>query len=211
VIAVNKPVGQVVHPAPGNWNGTLVNALAFYFQAQGFGVNVRGDLAELRPGIVHRLDKGTSGVIIAAKTADAAAHLSAAFKARAVSKTYLGAAVGLPAPGAATTGPSYAPGTASVTAPCRAGVGAHSSGAGGGTCGGTGGGTGGGAGLPYGCVTVAEPLARDPVSRFKVAVMPHGKPARSTVTPVGFNGKVSLVKVWPFAHFWVYFVTRHMW
>ena len=74
MLAVNKPVGLVVHPAPGNWNGTLVNALAFYLQAQeraqgGQGVNkiVVGDKAlagthdELRPGIVHRLDKGTSG------------------------------------------------------------------------------------------------------------------------------------------------------
>lgn len=113
LVAVNKPVGMVVHPAPGNWNGTLVNALAFHLNRQSssstqplvVGISSRqrtpaegegdgdGDDGEssqaldegvemgwrgegalrrkvdaLRPGIVHRLDKGTSGVLVVAKT-----------------------------------------------------------------------------------------------------------------------------------------------
>jgi len=58
LIAVNKAPGVVVHPAPGNWNGTLVNALAHRIEQ---GAGWKKDAAQ-RPGIVHRLDKGTSGV-----------------------------------------------------------------------------------------------------------------------------------------------------
>jgi 23S rRNA pseudouridine1911/1915/1917 synthase len=83
IIVVNKPKGMVVHPAPGNYSGTLVNALLFHcghLAALG---------APLRPGIVHRLDKDTSGLMVAAKN-DAAYHsLARQFKDRTVGKTYL--------------------------------------------------------------------------------------------------------------------------
>ena len=71
VIVVNKPVGMVVHPAPGHPDGTLVNALMHHCGASLSGIN-----GELRPGIVHRIDRDTSGLIIAAK--HDAAHLALA-------------------------------------------------------------------------------------------------------------------------------------
>lgn len=71
VIVVNKPVGMVVHPAPGHPKGTLVNALLYHC-----GDTLSGIGGELRPGIVHRIDRDTSGLIIAAK--NDAAHLSLA-------------------------------------------------------------------------------------------------------------------------------------
>jgi 23S rRNA pseudouridine1911/1915/1917 synthase len=74
LIVINKPVGMVVHPAPGSPHGTLVNALLFHCKGTLPGINgVR------RPGIVHRLDKDTSGVMVAAKTERAMAHLAAQF------------------------------------------------------------------------------------------------------------------------------------
>jgi hypothetical protein len=119
-------------------------------------------------------------VFVTAKTAEAAAFLSDAFKSRTVSKTYLGIAVGLPVLGEAAAGPSCAPpGSQGDLGPTTKASARPT----------------GGAWLPYGSVPVAEPLGRDPVNRFKVAVVPQGKPARSLVTPVGFNGQVSLVKV----------------
>jgi 23S rRNA pseudouridine1911/1915/1917 synthase len=92
VIAINKPPGMVVHPAPGNRNGTFVNALLHHTRGQ----IEAGAGTEGRPGIVHRLDKGTSGVLIAAKTASAHAALSAAFAERRVTKTYLAVCIGSP-------------------------------------------------------------------------------------------------------------------
>ena len=71
VIVVNKPVGMVVHPAPGHPDGTLVNALFYHCKNSLSGIN-----GELRPGIVHRIDRDTSGLIIAAK--NDAAHLALA-------------------------------------------------------------------------------------------------------------------------------------
>ena len=71
VIVVNKPVGMVVHPAPGHPDGTLVNALLYHC-----GTSLSGINGELRPGIVHRIDRDTSGLIIAAK--NDAAHLALA-------------------------------------------------------------------------------------------------------------------------------------
>ena len=62
LIVVNKPKGMVVHPAPGNWSGTLVNALMYHCKDSLSGIN-----GELRPGIVHRIDKDTSGLLIVAK------------------------------------------------------------------------------------------------------------------------------------------------
>jgi 23S rRNA pseudouridine1911/1915/1917 synthase len=74
LIVINKPVGMVVHPAPGSPHGTLVNALLFHCKGTLPGIN-----GVKRPGIVHRLDKDTSGVMVAAKTERAMAHLAAQF------------------------------------------------------------------------------------------------------------------------------------
>lgn len=82
VVVVNKPAGLVVHPAAGVRAGTLANALAFHFgQLSGGGA--------LRPGIVHRLDRDTSGVIVVAKTARAHESLSEQFRERTVFKSYV--------------------------------------------------------------------------------------------------------------------------
>ena len=77
LIVLDKPPGLVVHPAPGNEDGTLVNALLAHC-----GENLPGIGGERRPGIVHRLDKDTSGVMVVAKTEVALTTLSAAFAAR---------------------------------------------------------------------------------------------------------------------------------
>ncbi len=81
LIVVNKPAGLVVHPAAGHHTGTLVNALLHH--APGMHV---GD--QERPGIVHRLDKDTSGVMVVAKTEAAHTHLAEQFRARAIDKRY---------------------------------------------------------------------------------------------------------------------------
>ncbi len=122
IIAVNKPKGMVVHPAPGSPNGTFVNALLYHLGplAQNllknesvFSSNVDDedieelDLPEtpeaakaspvsLRPGIVHRLDKGTSGVLLAGKHPEAVAKLSALFSKREIKKIYMAIAIGHP-------------------------------------------------------------------------------------------------------------------
>lgn len=82
VIVVNKPAGMVVHPGAGNWKGTLANALAYHFQ----GI---GGKEATRPGIVHRLDKGTSGVLIIAKNEQVHDYLARQFQLRTVEKSYL--------------------------------------------------------------------------------------------------------------------------
>jgi 23S rRNA pseudouridine1911/1915/1917 synthase len=83
LVVVNKPGGMVVHPAAGNPSGTLANALAFHFQQ----LSKRG--GEARPGIVHRLDKGTSGLLVVAKNEATHEHLSDQFRAREVFKSYV--------------------------------------------------------------------------------------------------------------------------
>jgi len=90
LIAVNKPAGMVVHPAPGHWSGTFVNALLGHCQ----DLASNGD--PLRPGIVHRLDKDTSGVLIAAKTALAHQKLVQMFSSRQMEKMYLAICIGKP-------------------------------------------------------------------------------------------------------------------
>ena len=92
LIAVNKPPGMVTHPAPGVLSGTLVNALLGRMplpEQPDFDSD-----SGYRPGIVHRLDKDTSGVIVVAKTVEAHARLAASFKDRETSKTYLAIAAG---------------------------------------------------------------------------------------------------------------------
>ena len=83
LIAVNKAAGMVVHPAPGANSGTLVNALLYHCGASLTGI---GGVA--RPGIVHRLDKDTSGGVIATKTARAHARLTEMFAAHDLDRRY---------------------------------------------------------------------------------------------------------------------------
>jgi 23S rRNA pseudouridine1911/1915/1917 synthase len=83
IIVINKQPGLVIHPAPGHHSGTLVNALLYHCpRLEGIG-------GALRPGIVHRLDKDTSGVLVVAKNDRAQQHLSKQFKLRRVKKEYL--------------------------------------------------------------------------------------------------------------------------
>ena len=82
LLAVNKAAGMVVHPAPGNWTGTLVNALL------GRGSDLPDEAGDDRAGIVHRLDKDTSGLLLVAKTDRAHRLLSAAIAARQVTRRY---------------------------------------------------------------------------------------------------------------------------
>jgi 23S rRNA pseudouridine1911/1915/1917 synthase len=91
LIAINKPANFVVHPAPGHPNGTLVNALLHHCHS------LSPD--ELRPGIVHRLDKDTTGVIVAAKTVKTHQELVKLFSERQMGKTYLAIAQGTPKEG----------------------------------------------------------------------------------------------------------------
>lgn len=124
MIVLNKAANMVVHPAAGNWDGTIVNALAYYLPRSAYGrgdfidengtpisavsqptdvdddddhfESADGEQTSFRPGIVHRLDKGTTGVLVVAKTSQALTALSAAFAARKASKTYLAVTVGNP-------------------------------------------------------------------------------------------------------------------
>ena len=93
LIVLDKPAGLVVHPAPGNEDSTLVNALLAHC-----GATLPGIGGERRPGIVHRLDKDTSGVMVVAKTEAALATLSAAFAARSLDRAYLSLCWGVPPP-----------------------------------------------------------------------------------------------------------------
>ncbi len=83
LIVVNKPKGIVVHPAAGNPDGTLVNALLHHCRGQLSGIN-----GEERPGIVHRIDKDTSGLLVAAKTNEAHVGLSGQFAAHSITRVY---------------------------------------------------------------------------------------------------------------------------
>jgi 23S rRNA pseudouridine1911/1915/1917 synthase len=89
IVVVNKPAGMVVHPAAGNPSGTLVNALLHHVKG------LSGIGGEIRPGIVHRLDKGTSGVMVVAKNDDAHRDLTRQFHDRQVEKEYVALAWGL--------------------------------------------------------------------------------------------------------------------
>lgn len=83
VIVVNKPKGLVVHPAAGHWSGTLVNALMYHCKDSLSGIN-----GELRPGIVHRIDMNTSGLLIVAKNDFAHQALAAQLKDHSLARTY---------------------------------------------------------------------------------------------------------------------------
>lgn len=86
---VNKPSNMVVHPSRGHWSGTLVSALAYRFAGQ-----LSSNRGPARPGIVHRLDRDTSGAIIVAKNDVAHAHLAALFEEKRIQKEYFAIALG---------------------------------------------------------------------------------------------------------------------
>lgn len=89
LLIVNKPKGMVVHPAPGNYNGTLVNALLYHCGDSLSGIN-----GVIRPGIVHRIDKNTSGLLIVAKTDVAHKILAQQIKSHSFTREYECIAVG---------------------------------------------------------------------------------------------------------------------
>jgi 23S rRNA pseudouridine1911/1915/1917 synthase len=97
IAVVNKPAGMVVHPAKGNWKGTLAGALKWHLERAGEadgGLSTAG--GPTRPGIVHRLDRDTSGVIVVARTEAAHHALARQFERRTVNKTYLALTQGQP-------------------------------------------------------------------------------------------------------------------
>lgn len=122
VVVVNKPCGMVVHPAAGNEDGTLVNALLYHVK------DLSGIGGEMRPGIVHRLDKDTSGLILIAKNDKAHALLSDQFKERSMEKHYRAVAFG---------------------------------------------------GFRQEDGLIDAPIARHPVDRKKMAIVPDGKPSQT--------------------------------
>ncbi len=97
LIVVNKPAGMVVHPAAGNFDGTLVNALLHHCRGQLSGI---GGVA--RPGIVHRIDKDTSGLLVVAKSDRAHERLAAQFAAHSVHRRYIAVCGGHPNPPSGT-------------------------------------------------------------------------------------------------------------
>jgi 23S rRNA pseudouridine1911/1915/1917 synthase len=184
MIVVNKRSNVVVHPGAGNWDGTIVNGLAYYYLANnstsGTGDFVVGGQRDAllqykqpdavlsspsvaRPGIVHRLDKGTTGVLVVAKTVASLTALSDAFARRRVRKTYLAVCVGDPT-----------------------------------------------AGITDRMVTIDKPIGRHPVHRQRMRVVPQvhresgtgnhpnrhaGRRAVSIVNTIAYDGKLSLVRV----------------
>jgi 23S rRNA pseudouridine1911/1915/1917 synthase len=93
LLVVNKPAGMVVHPAYNNWSGTLVNALTYHFQNLPTMKNNEG-----RPGLVHRIDKYTSGLLVIAKTEKAMTELAKQFFNHSIERTYIALVWGEPAP-----------------------------------------------------------------------------------------------------------------
>ncbi|MDW8296844.1 MAG: RluA family pseudouridine synthase [Raineya sp.] len=91
LVIINKPAGMVVHPALGNWSGTLVNALLYHFQQLPYS---EGN--EIRPGLVHRIDKDTSGLIVVAKNEKSLSHLAKQFFDHTIERTYLALVWGEP-------------------------------------------------------------------------------------------------------------------
>ena len=93
VLVVNKPAGLVVHPGHGNWTGTLVNALAWHFKD-----TPNYDVNDPRLGLVHRIDKDTSGLLVVAKTPDAKTHLGKQFFNKTTKREYVAVVWGEPDP-----------------------------------------------------------------------------------------------------------------
>ena len=82
LLVVNKPAGMVVHPGHGNYSGTLINALTFHFE------NLPNNSSN-RPGLVHRIDKDTSGLLVVAKTEEAMTHLAKQFFDKTSEREYI--------------------------------------------------------------------------------------------------------------------------
>jgi len=97
LLILNKPPGIVVHPAPGNWMGTLVNALLHHFQTSGGTISTIG--GKERPGLVHRLDKETSGIMVITKTDSAHRALASQFKLHTITRIYEALVWGVPKKG----------------------------------------------------------------------------------------------------------------
>lgn len=97
VLVVNKPAGLVVHPGHGNWTGTLVNALAWHFRD-----TPDYDVSDPRLGLVHRIDKDTSGLLVVAKTPDAKTHLGRQFFNKTTRREYVAVVWGVPEPAEGT-------------------------------------------------------------------------------------------------------------
>lgn len=93
LLVVNKPAGLVVHPGHGNYSGTLVNALAWHFRD-----NPEYDVNDPRMGLVHRIDKDTSGLLVVAKTPDAKTHLGKQFFNKTTRREYVALVWGVPTP-----------------------------------------------------------------------------------------------------------------
>ena len=91
LLIVNKPAGMVVHPAFGNWTGTLVNALVYHFDQE-----LAQGSAAVRPGLVHRIDKDTSGLLVVAKTDEAMMKLARQFFVHTIERRYLALIWGQP-------------------------------------------------------------------------------------------------------------------
>jgi 23S rRNA pseudouridine1911/1915/1917 synthase len=96
LMVVNKPAGMVVHPSPGHSHGTLVNALLWHCRTAAGASTLSGIGGTQRPGIVHRLDKDTTGAIAIAKTDRAHLHLQQQFHAKTARREYLGVVYGAP-------------------------------------------------------------------------------------------------------------------
>lgn len=94
LLVLNKPPGIVAHPAPGNWTGTLVNALLHHFQTSGGTISTIG--GKERPGLVHRLDKETSGIMVVTKTDAAHRAIAAQFKLHTITRVYEALVWGVP-------------------------------------------------------------------------------------------------------------------
>lgn len=103
LIVVDKPAGLVVHPARGHARGTLVNGLLARPGFERATADPRDPEGQLRPGIVHRIDKDTSGVLVVAKTEPAREGLKAQLAAHTVERSYLALTIGVPRPGAIST------------------------------------------------------------------------------------------------------------
>ncbi len=96
LMVINKPAGMVVHPGHGNRDGTLVNALAYHFS------DIFKDKKNLRPGLVHRIDKNTTGLLVVAKEESVQAHLSAQFFHKTTKRSYKALVWGAPEPSQGT-------------------------------------------------------------------------------------------------------------
>jgi 23S rRNA pseudouridine1911/1915/1917 synthase len=137
-VVIDKAPGMVVHPAPGHARGTLVNALLYHCRT------LSGIGGEERPGIVHRLDKDTSGLMLVAKHDRSHRHLSAQLKARHVQRRYLALVLGR---------------------------------------------------LPAAHGTIDAPIGRHPQHRQKMAVVAHGRSARSHYEVVDRWGPIHLLRL----------------